>query len=1287
MKKLGFLLMFLFAQNAAFNQVNISVEIDQVGTNIGDCDGFLLGDSDPIWLGDAQDVPNVDGNGFSTFYPGNYETSTNGLAFGPIAPFNIYNVDYGCDNVCFPTDIEIQWKGCENDGLGGSVGYICDGGTGDLLSTINIPTPAAFPAINNYTINQILAGTASGTSCDGDYQINVKITVSGSFLLPAPDAYCDAQALAVGGGVSKFAWCNNTTFEPFEPFGLAPASAPIDMSNGTVWFKFVAPASGSVYINTNLGATNIGTRFIVYHAANGGGCPSLFCLAPMQYLSYTDWSNVGGALGTGSQADLVMDCSNLLAGSGGLIPGDTYYIQLSADDAGVCGAIEIEISDEGGTGRPLFDVPCGATPMPISTTVTSDANGDVPSLSLSKSCTYDDEIDSDYPHATPYDEALVVNNADASVWASFVAPNSGSVSIEANCNLSGEYFTLYYPNPCIAPAVPGQYNCVDLVFDAANGADGGIGATALKTFNCLEPGFTYYIMVDPDNVNVCGALDLWVYDPLLPVPLNDNLCLTAANAAFEIPVASIGATAINITGDNTNACREDLAGEPLLGAAAATVWFSFVAPASGSISLSMAPGSIANVSYAVYASNPENLDGTGCYGGLDGALGTTFTSTQSSNITISPLFEAATNSEQADDICCLVPGATYFIQVDGTTASSIGDFTMSITELEVQSGSITRVNATNFICFGDYIQFTTIGEVMPACMNHGAIVHNQGISPTTAGLQAGVVYEVSVAGVNLYDAINDGSTSIPSNTEVYASAIVDGNAGSGYNFGDLCPSMKASAALPFVFLQPITFATPTFNICDVSIDVNGGLPEYDATYKYTYVVTGPAPSTAIVASSTNHSNASPIEFEATGPGVYNITVSDSVLKSGARCDYSTTINVGATCTSCSSLNPGNISTTANPILCPGSIIVLTLDGTQSFPPGGIFGYFITDATSTKVIKKLFTTGIINNGSIPPGNYCIHTYVTDGSPLPFPADSLFASITGTCFNLNPNCFAITLLSGLDAEITTNCPGGTINGAEFNILNMTGGLKDPSLSFDYQATLTGIDVYGNTYSDPSVPISAGNNLAVWNTMEDGLYTITLTDANSCFIDFDFVSSNCQLVALDNMHISLTGQGFGAYNKLQWLNNKNENCLNYVVQYADDGIAYKTIETLKATHVAGVESYSYNHQTSADGYYKIEGKTKDNNWISSNIIHIKNNDKPTESLVAQPNPFNDIIQIIHPNENGVMQVIDVHGRVVMATKINTLLQNNQVEINASEWANGVYFVRFDGDNTKLTLKIIKQ
>lgn len=1274
--------------NKSFSQVIVNVTVDQAGTTIGDCDGFLGGDSDPIWLADAQDVPDIDGNGLPLTFSGYYETTANGVPFGPITSFNIFDVAYGCDEACFPTGVEIEWKGCENDGVSSTVGYICDGGTGNLLNSISLPTPLPYPAVNSFSNTFTFTGTGGG-GCAGDYQIGVTVTVTGSFAQPAEDDIENAVPIIVGGGSVTRAWCGNQSFQAGEPYGTSPGSAPIDISNGTVWYKFIAPASGSIFITTDLGNTDIGTRFVMYHAANGNYAGLNLCKTQFEYLSYTNYANTGGFLGTGSQADLEMDCGNLLAGSDGLIPGEVYYIQMSTDDPNVCGTIELEITDDAGSGRPIYDVPCGASLVVPNTTAVSDAAGSPSTIYLDKGCTHDDEIDNNEAHAYTYDETLVNNNADASVWVKFVAPASGSVSIELNCNLSGEYFTLYRPDQCISPAIPSEYNCVDLSFDAADGDDGGIGSTAIRTFTCLEPGYTYYVMGDPDNINLCGGLDFWIYDPVAPHPANDVLCQATASSSYNVPVAAAGDIPTIVNGDNSNGCREDLAGEPPLGAAGSTVWYYFTAPASGVVDFTIQANTINNVSYAIY---PANTSGTnGCYGGTDGATGSTYTASTISDVPITSISSGSTTGTSAETICCLQPGAQYLIQIDGTTASSIGTFGISLQEQVVTVANSTITNTSNYICYGDFIQITSGASTMPSCMIDGIIVHDQGLAPTSADIVSGTIYEVSTTGAHSLVLINDGVTSsIPSNTLVYGSVMVDGDGGAGVNYADLCPSMQVGPAQGFVFLTPILFSGLNVTECDVTLSLDGGLPQYDATYGYDWEVSGPDASTTVVASGTNLGYGTPLNFVAPAPGAYVITVSDTTLRSGGRCDYSVMITVDNTCYVCAP-NAGNIIASESTILCPGQSVSFSTDGTESIPAAGSYSYILTDNTSTNIIKVLSSPTILNDGMIPSGEYCLHGLVADASGFVISPDSLVSSLAATCYALSSDCMPIQLLQNITSTVVVDCPGGASGGSSISINTLNGGLPYSS-GIDYLATLTGLDVFNVSVNDGPLPIQAGDNAEVWQYLNDGLYTVTITDANNCSVDYDILASNCAMEVLSVVNLYLSGAVMEANNILKWNVDNNQLLDKFEILRSKDGISYELINTHTATNKSNTESYQYaDLAVSESYYYKINYLTKDHAIKTSQTIYLAREQGIAEvEITCIPNPTSGIatIQTQHIDAGYYnLEVYDMKGKIVSTQNINLQADRNAIAIDLSHLSSSIYFIKISNEKVLRTIKIVKQ
>lgn len=1064
--KIKLLLIFLvfLVLNKSYSQVNVTVNIVSLGTTIGDCDGLFLGDSDGFWQYECQDVPDYDGQGFPFTYPTVYTQyhaidNQNG-PYTQAYSEEIFNSSYACLE-CMPMSLQFGWKACENDGVDLPVGYICDAGTGNITTSVNITDtytdsngngvydtgePMVIDANGNgvydapgtvTTINATLTGV-SGGGCSGNFTINVQIKITGTPVPPVADDICDAISLPIGTTVTK-AWCQDQTFETGEP--NVPTGGQIDMPNGTAWYYFTAPASGSVQIDTDIPGTSIGTRFVVYHASNGFSCGSIaYCdTSKWSFLSELNggWADFSVNLPPDLyEADLEMDCGNLLAGFGGLVPGQIYYLQVSADDADVCGSISIRVNNDGGSGAPQYDVPCGAQALVPGTTPISLAAGSSPTTTLDIGCAEDYEIETDLVHAYPYDDAILNNDPTASVWASFVAPSNGMVSVEADCDAlaSSEFFLIYSPDLCLAPAIPSEYNCVELNFDPSNsaGGDAFFGAnSALSVISCLEPGYTYYIMADPSTVSFCGGIDIYTYSPLggAQPPGNDVLCIAMNNPAYTIPVGAPGSAGTTINGTNTNACHEDLAGEPVLGGAGATVWYNFVAPPSGVVNMNIIPGTINNLGYAIYPSNPSSA--TGCYGGLDGATGSTYTTTPTTDVTIEALYSSNTNSPVDVDFCCLIPGQEYLIQIDGNSPTSQGTFSLALTEVDPEPGNALVDNVSNFICFDDYVFITSDGEVVPDCMTHGIVIHGEGPTPTANDILTGTVYAVTPISASAASFVNDGmSTTIPFNTIVHASAIVDGNAAAGFDFSTLCPSMQVSTGAPFVFLQPIVITPGAVSLCDASFSVTGGLPAYDPIYGYTYSVT--TASGDLVTNGTGLAQSTPINFTGLGPGNYTITVSDTTTRSGGRCDYSIVITIGPDCVCFMDLStaPTALQVAANSDCITGCIQACGTWYLEANPcPFGSSLQSFPDATTTTGGTPMTTAPTYNQSTTETYHVrCVcdgdATYISPvtsvtSAPVACPVVTAPVGITIT----NSDCTSGTLANGSFNGFTGACPAGT------------------------------------------------------------------------------------------------------------------------------------------------------------------------------------------------------------------------------------------------------------------------
>ncbi len=215
-----------------------------------------------------------------------------------------------------PECIEVSLTAASTDNIGFQVydgcpdagGTSCvanfGGGTGGALSGI-----ASLPGAGTYYI------IIDTWSAPASTTYNIDVTSFGS---GAPnDLACDAVPLGIGVNYGSHNVCSGSTGE---------ASAPACWSTGTVnsvWFSFVAPASGEVIISTTEGTIN-GTQIQVF----SGTCTS------------------GSAVGCNEDAPACGSTTynNSYLNLTGLTPGDTYLIRVDGEGDAM-GTFNIQVVD------------------------------------------------------------------------------------------------------------------------------------------------------------------------------------------------------------------------------------------------------------------------------------------------------------------------------------------------------------------------------------------------------------------------------------------------------------------------------------------------------------------------------------------------------------------------------------------------------------------------------------------------------------------------------------------------------------------------------------------------------------------------------------------------------------------------------------------------------------------------------------------------------------------------------------------------------------------------------
>lgn len=479
-----------------------------------------------------------------------------------------------------------------------------------------------------------------GTVIDPDLNIgDFDISVYGVPQDPAGvnDLACDAIALGdpTGGSVgtvpnplnpSQNNYCADAAAEP-QPSGWT--------ADQTVWYTFIAPATGSANIemisDDILTGDPINLQFALYEATT--------CTGPFLEI----------ASGEGLIYDIDYDvwC---------LIPGDVYYLQVDGAPPALLGG------DEGYFDLNITEIPPLPTP-PNDALCDAIALGDPWLAPLSINNQFNICADN---LGDPSPTAFGTNNT---VWYSFTTPVAGgpfAVDIDATSDL---------PWPIGIDAVDLQIAVYSSSDNSCSGSLTEVNSDydLLDLFNesiyvpCLEEGMTYFVMIDGSALNPMGYFDLDIAPATAtPIPTNDDLCDFIALGT--VPVGGN----INTGNDYSNFCADTESGEPSPFGIDQTVWFSFEAPnhigpyatSDVTINVNSDPnglGDAIDLQMAVYQS-----DNGSCSGNLS------LVEDGSSDPALS--FDAGVS------ITCLTPGDTYFVQVDGSALNTEGYFTITLTD-------------------------------------------------------------------------------------------------------------------------------------------------------------------------------------------------------------------------------------------------------------------------------------------------------------------------------------------------------------------------------------------------------------------------------------------------------------------------------------------------------------------------------------------------------------------------------------------------------------------------------
>ena len=147
-----------------------------------------------------------------------------------------------------------------------------------------------------------------------------------------------------------------------------------------------------------------------------------------------------------------------------------------------------------------------------------------------------------------------------------------------------------------------------------------------------------------------------------------------------------------------------------------------------------------------------------------------------------------------------------------------------------------------------------------------------------------------------------------------------------------------------------------------------------------------------------------------------------------------------------------------------------------------------------------------------------------------------------------------------------------------------------------------------------------------------------------------------------------------------------LNWTLEYGPAGFTQGTGTTVTAQNPTYVLT-NLTANTTYDVYIRANCSSGSSTWSHTTFTTAAGNaiNENSNILSIAPNPTNGIVRCNFNNvENVRLQVLDVYGKLLM----EQVIMDSSVEINLSDKASGIYFLRvMDGNSVLTTQKVIRR
>lgn len=675
-----------------------------------------------------QNEPEANGWDLNPFDEGSdptvwYQFNT-GPSIGPFGPGDITIRVTNPSGICFDPDMDLyEYNGsfttasCNTQAATNTqfnnLVRIGEGKVFDILKPREEEIKITCPKPNKTYFLRILGSSTCPLfgSDQGDFTVSISESSVG-INFQTNDDICGATNVGSGNLTSGSTLTLNNqnnicaTQEIGEPNTTQSAVQNEPEYDETMWHKFTTgPTPGAVEVEvTSLlgigGFFSVPSLAVYKYVPNGNNCST----TPFANLASLD-SDMGFATILGGVTDftakVTLPCVS---------PNTTYYIQVDGADVSLFGFTfpgftdnyyyNITVKDLGaGTGRAINDNLANALPVddvaPLDGQLT--AGGSLTVKGHNRCATCESGEIGDYCGSNTTDHTAAFGAEDETVWYYFTTPNKPgniSVRVEDDPGISGTFspnFRLYYNNGFSPTYRVTNAPTASIIQEGPSYT--GVSSTT-GTFTCLLPNQKYYIQVD-GNDNTPFTLDQADFIVTVtddgsgnPGPSNDLIC-----NAETLSIPSNGTTGVL---SRTNRCSWEETGEPNtsgnIGGSGddvtsnnydETVWFSFVPPTDGDVTMLLEPinGMNGGINYVLY--QMPNTSAISC-SGTPADLPNWSQLTELASGTGLALNTIGTTDQVVETWPCLLAGKRYYIQVDGNdwpATAEVGNFNIQLTHV------------------------------------------------------------------------------------------------------------------------------------------------------------------------------------------------------------------------------------------------------------------------------------------------------------------------------------------------------------------------------------------------------------------------------------------------------------------------------------------------------------------------------------------------------------------------------------------------------------------------------